>query len=76
MGSYQRSPREGRSGTLLRQVPHEGWYDRRYLRYRGLPPRLTDRRPSYPRLRCLCRQDYGVQDRQDQPGLQERRRIA
>ena len=35
------------------QVPHQGWYDRRRIRSRSVPPRFTNRREAHPRLRCI-----------------------
>ena len=40
---------------------------------RGFPPRQPDRRQAYSRLRRFRRQNYGVQDRQDQPRVPQRR---
>ena len=76
MGPCQRGPREGRGHQGLHQVPHEGRYDRRRVRHRGVPARFADRREAHPRLRRIRRQDHGVQGCQDQPGVPQRGRFA
>lgn len=55
VGSCERGPREGRNHQGLHQVPHQGRYDRRCIRHRGLPAGFADRREADPRLRCICR---------------------
>ncbi len=39
----------------------EGWYDRRRIRYRSFLAGFSDRRETYPRLRCIRWQNYGIQ---------------
>ena len=41
---------ERRSNQGLHQVPHEGWYDRGCIWYRGLLARFSDRCEADPRL--------------------------
>ena len=55
VGPCERGPRKGRNHQGLHQVPHQGRYDRRCIRHRGLPAGFADRREADPRLRCICR---------------------
>ena len=46
------------------------------IRHRSLPAGFSNRREAHPRLRCIRRQDHGIQGCQDQPGIQECRCFA
>ena len=76
VGSRKPGPRERRDNQGLHQVPHQGRYDRRRIRHRGLPAGFADRRENDPRLRYVRGQDHGIQGGQDQPGVPQRGRFA
>src|ERR1700761_2329243 len=75
MGKDRGSAQDRRSGYRYGYQQDQGRPDRRRIRYGDILTRIADRREACDRLRSVCRQDYGVQGREDQRSDQECRGI-